>query len=90
MGLHIRPEPKPDKYAMRYRYPEIEGHQIKFGSLIEIVAPCTNYYHRDFIKLEDPYRIIRQHLAALTRTLPNYHQYLVYKIFVGTETAKEN
>lgn len=89
IGLHIRPEPRPGTYMTRFRYPEIEGHQIKFGSLIEIVCPCTNYYHRDFIKLEDPYRIIRQHLAALKRTIPNYHQYLVYKIFVGAETAKE-
>lgn len=90
IGLHIRPTPEAGDWRAAPRYMEIEGHQVKFGSLIEIVAPCTNYYHRDFINLEDPYRIIRQHLAALRRTIPNYHQYLTYKIFVGTETAKED
>lgn len=64
-------------------------YEIKFKSLIEIVAPCTNYYRRDMIELENPLVIIQQHLAALSRSIPNYMRYLVFKMFVGNTRKQE-
>lgn len=89
MGVHIRPEPKPLDYRVSMRYAEMQRYEVKFKSLIEIVAPCTNYYRRDQIQLENPLVIIQQHLAALSRSIPNYLRYLVYKIFIGNTRKTE-
>lgn len=89
MGVHIRPEPKPLDYRVSMRYAEMQRYEVKFKSLIEIVAPCTNYYRRDQLQLENPLVIIQQHLAALSRSIPNYLRYLVYKIFIGNTRKTE-
>lgn len=88
--MHERPTPKPLDHRVSMRYPETPTYEIKLGSLYEVVSVYTNYYHRDYLKLENPYRIIENHLAALSKTIPNYLEYLVYKIFAGTEAQKEN
>lgn len=90
MGMHIKPVPAVGDHRVSMRYEETPNYQIKLGSLYEVTAPCTNYYHRDFIMLENPQVVIQHHLAALSRAIPNYMSYLVYKIFIGTERAKEN
>lgn len=89
MGVHIRPTPNPLDHRVSMRYPEMGRYEIKFKSLIEIVAPCTNYYRRDMIELENPLVIIQQHLAALSRSIPNYMRYLVFKMFVGNTRKQE-
>lgn len=89
VGVHTRPEPKALDYRVSYRYGEIPEYEVKLKGLYEIIAPITNYVHRDRINLKDPYRVIERHLAALSRSIPLYLNYLVYKIFVGTETAKQ-
>lgn len=89
MGVHIRPEPIPLDNRTTMRYGETPQYEWKLKSLIEIVAPYTHYYRRDMITLENPMVVVEKHLAALSKSIPNYLQYLVYKIFIGAKRKDE-
>lgn len=89
MGLHIRPKPIPLDYRTTMRYGEGPRYDFKMGSLIEVVAPYTNYYRRDELTLANPKVVVQQHLAMLNKVIPDYLRYLVYKIFVGSKTKNE-
>lgn len=89
VGLHTRPVPKELDWRISYRYGTIPEYEVKFKGLYEIIAPITDYYHKNYLELKAPERVIERHLRALQNAIPNYLQYIVYKIFVGSEKAKE-
>lgn len=90
MGLYHRPSPKPLTPRASPRGGTPPEYTVKLGSFYEVVSKYTEYRHLNKISLKDPMRIVENHLAALSRTLPNYLSYLCYKMFVGTEAAKKD
>lgn len=90
MGLYHRPEPKPLGVRASPRGGTPPEYTVELGSFYEVVSKYTEYRHLNKISLKHPMRIVEDHLAALSRTLPNYLSYLCYKMFIGTEAAKKD
>lgn len=88
MGLYHRPSPKPLTPRASPRGGTPPEYTVELGSFYEVVSKYTEYRHLNKISLKDPMRIVEQHLAALSRTLPNYLSYLCYKMF-ACENAKK-
>lgn len=90
MGLYNRPEPLHLTHRISPRGSTPPEYRIELGSFYEVVSKYTEFRHLNKLRLKHPMRIVEQHLAALSRTLPNYLSYLCYKMFVGTEAAKQD
>lgn len=69
---------------------EMERYTLELGSLFRVIAPITDYYEYHSQKMVHPQEITQMHLAALSRSIPKYHRYMLYKIFAGTEYKKKN
>lgn len=72
------------------RWGQMQRYEVKLGSLFRIISPFTDYYEYESQKLANPHEITNMHLAALSRTIPLYQKYILYKIFAGTNYKAKN
>lgn len=90
VGIMQRPIVVKGDWRIAPRYMEMERYKIELGSLFRIVAPITDYYEYHSQKMQYPHEVITMHLAALSRCIPLYHKYILYKIFAGSEYKAKN
>lgn len=90
VGIMQRPIVEKGDWRVAPRYMEMERYTLELGSLFRVIAPITDYYEYHSQKLAHPQEITQMHLAALSRSIPKYHRYLLYKVFAGTEYKKKN
>lgn len=90
VGIMQRPIVQKKDWRISPRYGEMERYKIELGSLFRIIAPITDYYEYHSQSLAHPNEITNMHLAALSRCIPLYHRYILYKIFAGTTYKAKN
>lgn len=90
VGIMQRPIVRKGGHRISPRHREMERYHLEIGSLFRIIAPITDYYEYHFQILAEPNEVIKMHLAALSRCIPLYHKYIIYKIFAGTDYKAKN